>query len=142
MVARAAYVIAVLFAVILAAAPPALAENRGPVVAVALSPAPLPELARLFASCTGRMTAELADRWLMGGDAEAVERLRDNLADLAEAATPPDHEVAARALRIEARAAQADLLMIARFGAHPRMRERAAETAARLVTPCRGLVVP
>lgn len=142
MVARAAYVFAVLLAVILAAAPPALAETRGPVVAVALTPAPLPELARLFASCTGRMSAELADRWLMGGDAEGVERLRDRLADLAEAATPPGHEVAARALRIEARAAQADLLMIARFGAHPRIRERAAQTAARLLAPCRALGAP
>ena len=142
MVARAAYVIAVLLAVSLAAAPPARTEIRGPVVAVALTPAPLPELARLFATCTGRMSAELADRWLMGGDAEGVERLRDTLADLAEAATPPGHEVAARALRIEARAAHADLLMQAQFGAHPRMRDRAAQTAARLAAPCRALGGP
>lgn len=139
MIARAAYVIAALSAVIFTAASPARGQPRDQLTTVALSPAPLDDLARAFAICTGRMSAELADRWLMGDGGAEIEALRDRLAELTEAALQPQSAIEARALRIEARAAQADLLSRARFGLQPRIRERAAETAARLIAPCRAL---
>ncbi len=84
---------------------------------------PLPATAgedplRLFATCTGRLSALMEHQWAVDGPAsETTRQARDLMADLAEAATPPGSEAQAMAWRVSAKAAQAALLARATYGA-------------------------
>jgi len=101
------------------------------------------DLLRLFASCTGRLSALAEHQRLFDGPtSEATSRLRDDLADLTEAvagAVPdlPDHQV--MSWRIEAKAAAAGLFAQAAFGRADR-RAAARELAATRVAECQGLL--
>lgn len=78
---------------------------------------PLPSLAadqplyHLFATCTGRFSAELEHAWLFGdARSEDIERQRKHFELLAEATTPAAHITRAMSWRIEAKVAHAHLL--------------------------------
>ncbi len=106
----------------------ALAAAIGVASGAALAPArpgaaqslPATDLARMFADCTGRYSALMEYLWVVDGPASvAAARRRDLLADLTEAALPlPDPAWASRAMawRIEAKAAQRQLLDRATWG--------------------------
>ncbi|MCU0909031.1 MAG: hypothetical protein MUF73_16695 [Rhodobacteraceae bacterium] len=101
------------------------------------------DLLRLFATCTGRLSALMEHQRLFDGPgSEVTARLRDDLADLAGAlagAVPdlPDHQ--AMAWRVEAKAAAAGLFAQGAFGQADR-RAQAQEMAAARVAECRALL--
>lgn len=73
---------------------------------------PLDQTLRLFATCTGRLSAMVEFQWLIQDPAAAqTESHRDAMAQLLEAALPAGAAPAAMALRLQAKAAEADLLL-------------------------------
>ena len=104
-----------------------------------LTPAPLRAMedpARLFAICTGRLSAVMEQSWLDGGPAADMAGLRRAamLSLLEAVADPLDSDLLA--LRVQAKAVQADLLARARFAQDP----VAALTADRLEGECLALM--
>lgn len=91
-----------------------------------------------FAACTGRLSALLEHQWLLSDPgAERTALQRDAMWSLAEAALPPEQGAAALHLRVSAKAAQAGLLLTARFGGNvPAARQSDAWIAA-----CRSLLL-
>ena len=105
------------------------------------------EQVRVFAICAGRFSALTEHQWLVDGPAsEATEELRAAFADLLDAVTPaavqagmPD--TLAISLRIEAKAAQRELLSLSLFAEDARDRARAAIAARAKLDMCRGLIL-
>lgn len=96
---------------------------------------------RLFATCTGRLSALMEHQWLMqdpGSDTTQTER--DQMIALMEAASPPDTLVQAMNWRLQAKAAQAALLSKAGFAPDPAQAARALARAGQLVTECLSLL--
>lgn len=95
---------------------------------------------RLFATCTGRLSALMEYQWLIQDPAsDATERLRDQMADLLTATLTPDTAVHAMDLRLQAKVAEADLLAVAHFGrknlwAEARARHQIADCTALLLS--------
>lgn len=66
---------------------------------------------RLFATCTGRLSALLEYQWLVQDrEADATEARRDAMAELLSAAMPLGGETRAMDLRLQAKVAEAQLL--------------------------------
>jgi hypothetical protein len=101
-------------------------------------------LLRRFADCTGRYSAQVEHLWAVDGPAsEAAARRRDTLADLTEAALPrPDPDWTARAMawRIEAKAAQRQLLAQATYGRAGTDADRARTLAQGFLGECDRLL--
>ena len=69
-----------------------------------------------FASCAGRLSAEMEHAWLMSDPhADELEYRRGQLIELLEAVVPNDHQGRALSLRIYAKQAHAKLLTQASF---------------------------
>ena len=86
-------------------------------IATALPAPAAPAEMRLFATCAGRLSAQMEHQWLLADPAaDRTERQRAAMISLLEAAMAPGEERSALALRIEAKAAQAALLTRASFG--------------------------
>ena len=95
---------------------------------------------RLFATCTGRLSAVMEHQWLIGGPgSEATQAARDAMEGLVQAATPPGDEARVMGWRVEAKLAQKALLARAAFGGTGQ--EGAATRAEALVAECRGLLL-
>ncbi len=95
---------------------------------------------RLFATCTGRLSAVMEHQWLIGGPgSEATQAARDAMAGLVQAATPAGDEARVMGWRVEAKLAQKALLARAVFGGSGR--EVAATRAEALLAECRGLLL-
>jgi hypothetical protein len=93
-----------------------------------------PDLPRLFADCAGRYSAMTEHLWMFDGPAsEITATRRDAFADLAMALAD---DTTTRALRIEAKAAQAALMSAAAFGGNA----RAAQTARIHLQVCDALL--
>jgi hypothetical protein len=93
---------------------------------------------RLFATCTGRLSALMEYQWLVQDpDADRTETLRDAMAELLVAAMPPDGASHAMDLRLQAKAAEAQLLQqaLGRDGAW------ALALAKRQVANCTALLL-
>lgn len=92
-----------------------------------------------FAQCTGRLSAELEHGWVLGQHDAELEAQRnlsaDVLAALREASAHEPRDVLA--LRIETKLAHERLLNRATF----QRDERARRHAARLLAPCRALLL-
>lgn len=85
----------------------ALAASAAPLSAQSLPQDPL----RLFAACTGRLSALMEYQWLVQDPAAPqTEARRDAMADLLQAALPLGAERHAMDLRLQAKAAEAALL--------------------------------
>lgn len=101
-----------------------------------------PDLVPLFARCTGRLSAMVEHQWLIeDGDADQTDRARDAMADLLAASTPPGKEVMAMALRIEAKAAMANLLSQARFARDHMRADWARRRVGGMLADCTALMI-
>ncbi len=100
------------------------------------------DLPRQFANCTGRYSALMEHHWLIGetGDNRA-ERRRNSFAAMLDAVRAPDTGRTVLAWRIEAKAAQAALLLVATFGTDPGRRATAAASAADHIARCDQLML-
>jgi hypothetical protein len=94
---------------------------------------------RLFATCTGRLSAAMEHQWLIGADAGATQAARDAMEGLVQAATPPGDEARVMGWRVEAKLAQKALLARAAFGGFGQ--DVAATRAEALLVECRGLLL-
>ncbi len=108
-------------------------------------PQSAPQRLALFQTCAGRLSAEIEHRWLVEpGSADAIAALRDDF-DAVIVATLPDAEGVPAAMpmhwRVSAKAAQARLLSVGRFGTDPGRARQARDMAARLMAECRALLI-
>lgn len=105
------------------------------------------EQVRIFALCAGRMSALEQHQWMVDGPAsEATARLVGAFTDLVDAVAPvaADRglpEAQAAAWRVEAWAAERELLARSVFGEDARTRDRAASAAEAQLGMCRGLLL-
>jgi len=101
----------------------------------------LPGIVATFATCTGRLSAQMEHEWLMGGHDEAIASQRAAMAELLVSITPAGAGRDALAARIEAKMAHASLLTRATFN---RDAEDAAWASARAeaeIAACQGLLL-
>lgn len=99
------------------------------------------DLLRHFATCTGRLSAQMEHQWLIGDQGSSrTEALRDEIVGLLDAVTT--HASASRALgaRIDAKHAHAALLQVASFGRDRRTATHAMNLALQQVAVCRRLI--
>lgn len=109
-----------------------------PVLSLHAQSLPSTDLMRLFATCTGRLSAMMEYQWLVQDPgASDTEARRDAMAELLAAAMPVDGAARAMDLRLQAKAAEAQLLLRAldRNGAW------ALALARRQVAGCAALLV-
>jgi hypothetical protein len=108
------------------------------------APATPQELARTFADCAGRYSAEAEHLWLTGtADPARTERRRNDFADLTEAIAPDlpgDLAATLLGLRVSAKAAQRHLLETASFATRTSERQRAAALASGFIAACDRLL--
>ncbi|MAM61640.1 MAG: hypothetical protein CMH11_09135 [Maritimibacter sp.] len=100
------------------------------------------DLVGQFATCTGRLSAQMEFQWLLGDDtAERTEAERATMIALLETVTPPDRRRDALARRIEAKHAQTRLLTRATFNDNAADADWAADRAALEIGSCRALIL-
>lgn len=74
------------------------------------------DLAREFANCTGRYSAELEHAWLIGNpEADELARRRELFEQMLDAVAPPASAADMLNLRVEAKFAHARMLSLADF---------------------------
>lgn len=96
---------------------------------------------RAFAECAGRLSAKVEHSWLMGGNDEEAQVLRESFVDLL-AAIP--HDVPGRVVldwRIRAKQDQSRLLSIATFHLDQARRTQAKSRAFMLSQSCSSLLL-
>jgi hypothetical protein len=99
-------------------------------------------LIRTFASCAGRLSAEMEHQWLIGGQgAELTERRRSAMIAVLDALTPIPRDPKIMNWRIEAKAAQAALLARSTFNDDPADADWAFNQAQTLVSACNSLIL-
>ena len=95
-----------------------------------------------FASCAGRLSAEMEHAWLMSeGDADRAEAQRSAMVSLVEAITPPDKGRDVLIWRVDAKVAQARLLNRATFNRDDADARWAARRAETEITYCVSLLL-
>lgn len=99
------------------------------------------ERLRVFATCAGRLSAQLEHHWLMSDPSEETGERRQTTLDILAAITPPDRETDAMSWRIEAKASFRALLARATFGTDPEDARWATLHAGRLLAPCTDLLL-
>ena len=99
-------------------------------------------LMRDFATCTGRLSAEVEHSWLVAtAEADRNEAMYNNMASLLAAVTAPEDEVRARSMRIDAKVAHSRLLLQAAFGWDADQRAFAERRARDLLISCSALIL-
>ncbi|AJE47902.1 hypothetical protein [Celeribacter indicus] len=93
-------------------------------------------LARDFAYCAGRLSAEAART-----PREDIRALRDAMEDLLSAVVPPGETGAYEKLRIAGHVSQSGLLAEARFSLDHEVAERAARLADQRLAECRAMLL-
>lgn len=97
---------------------------------------------RFFATCAGRLSAQMEFQWLFDGDAsEQTKRQRASVVDILEAMTPDARGREILSWRIEAKQAQAVLLSRGTFDQDPRGARIANILALRRIDECRSLLL-
>lgn len=97
---------------------------------------------RVFAICTGRLSALMEHQWLFSDPrADQTERQRDAMEEIAAAVTPEAEAATALNLRIEAKQAQADLLSLASFSGNATTAGIAARRSEELISECTALLL-
>lgn len=100
------------------------------------------ELARTFAGCVGRMSAEMEHAWLTSDPAAAeFEGKRQAFLALLDATLPKGREADALNHRIEAKMAHASLLTVATFADRNDRADQARMRAAWHRTACNTLLL-
>ena len=93
---------------------------------------------QVFASCAGRLSAQMEHQWLLSDPlAQHTEAARGAMLDILASITLPEQTGAALDLRINAKAAHAALLRQATFGQD----HLAADRADQLTQHCTSLVI-
>ena len=101
-----------------------------------------PTLLRDFATCTGRFSAEVEHSWLMeSAEADHKEVLYENMAALLASVTSREDATQALSMRIDAKAAHAQLLLQAAFGWDAVQRASSKQRAAELLSACSSLIL-
>jgi hypothetical protein len=99
-------------------------------------------LVSVFASCTGRLSAELQHAWLLNDpDAKIIEHRRAQFIDLIQAVTPPEQLRHSLNLRIDAKMAHAELLTVADFSNDSDRSEWAMRRAKFEIDYCAGFLL-
>ena len=99
-------------------------------------------LVETFATCSGRLTAQLEFEWLMSDPrADQTEQSRAAMVSLLETIVPADGEGQVIAMRVNARAAHGALLTRATFNGDRDDAKWAARRAAQQVAACRNLLL-
>ncbi|NIY72479.1 hypothetical protein HCZ30_08525 [Marivivens donghaensis] len=97
---------------------------------------------RIFATCTGRLSALMEFQWMFDGPlSEQTEAERARMIGLIDAIMPPEKGRDVLAWRINAKYAQSRLLTRARFASDSRDATWAAEQAERMISECRALML-
>lgn len=100
------------------------------------------EQLRFFATCAGRLSAEMEHQWLFDGAAsERTEATRQTVIDVLDAMMPPERGREVLNLRIEAKMAHAALLTRATFNQDPHDARWAARVAARNSAACEAVLL-
>ncbi len=95
-----------------------------------------------FASCAGRLSALMEHQWLLSDpSSDITARQREGMLSIVAALSEPGQEAVALAWRIEAKAAQADLLTRARFDTNEATAAQAARRSDELLGMCRSLLL-
>lgn len=121
-------------------------------LAAALAPAPAVadralaetggETLRLFAICTGRLSAKLEYQWLMGDPASDItETQRNSMADLLEAVAPDGSGTLVMTYRVDAKIAYRRLLDRAAFAPDPADARWARARADAILAPCTAMLL-
>lgn len=121
---------------------PALVALAFPALPALALPGDGTDPAMTFATCTGRLSAQMEHQWIV--DPPASDRTRSQRArmiELLDAATPPGAARRVLNWRVEAKMAQAQLLTRARYGAHPDQAARAQRRADRQLAACLSLLL-
>ncbi len=99
------------------------------------------DLTRTFATCAGRLSAEMEHQWLMSDPAaNTTASRRDTMLSLLEAVMPPDAGSQALNWRIDAKQAQNVLLTRATFNDDPADALWAHTRAETEIAACTGLL--
>lgn len=97
---------------------------------------------RFFATCAGRLSAQMEHQWMFDGAASEVTMAhRDSVIDILDALMPPDRGRDVLAMRIEAKMAHAALLTRATFNEDTEDAAWAMSTALRLAADCEALLL-
>jgi hypothetical protein len=100
------------------------------------------DLIRQFATCSGRLSAQMEFQWLLGDEnADQTQQERAAMIALLEAVTPPHARRSALATRIQAKHAQNRLLTRATFNADEDDAAWAAARAEVEIGSCRALIL-
>lgn len=99
------------------------------------------DLTQKFATCAGRLSAQMEFQWLLGHDADATQAEREAMLDLLRAVMPPDGASETLARRIEAKQAQKVLLTRAYFNDDDRDAAWARDRAEVEIGGCRALLL-
>ena len=95
-----------------------------------------------FASCTGRLSAQMEHQWLLQDPASTqTERRRSAMINLLEATMNPDNGSTVLSWRIDAKLAQSQLLTRATFNADPEDALWARSRAEAEIAACNGLLL-
>ncbi|MBR9652041.1 hypothetical protein [Thalassovita aquimarina] len=121
--------------------PLALTAAAGSPPSPADAAAPLDQV-RIFATCTGRLSAQMEYQWMFDGPgSEVTETTRAALIDILDAIVPADAGPEVLHWRIEAKAAQAALLDRAVFNSDRDDAQMAQRIARRQIDACRALLL-
>jgi hypothetical protein len=102
-----------------------------------------PDLHDLFATCTGRLSAQMEHQWLLRDGASSVtERHRASMIAVLDALTTEENAAKALSIRINSKYAQAALLSRATFNRDAGDAEWAGRKADRDVATCLILILP
>lgn len=97
-----------------------------------------PDPLHQFATCAGRLSAEMEHQWLLSDpDARRTEAIRQSMLDVLASLTQAEQSRTVLQWRIEAKTAHAALLSRATF----RSDEWASDMAHRLIRHCSSLIV-
>lgn len=97
---------------------------------------------RLFAGCTGRISAEMEHAWLVNDTrADALQAQRVQFVSILEAIVPPERARDMLNYRIDTKLAHSAILTTARFGTDARRADMAKKQALSLVRQCQSLLL-
>ena len=97
--------------------------------------------ARFFASCAGRLSAELEFAWLLSHPSEQIDSERQSLLDILDSLGTPDRGPEVLSWQINAKMAHAALLTRQHFGADAEDADWAAETATHHRLACTEMLL-
>jgi hypothetical protein len=101
-----------------------------------------PDQLRFFATCAGRLSAQMEHQWMFDGPASEVTAGQSQaVVALLDAITAPAERRTAMGWRITAKVAHRALLSASRFDTDPRRATAAARQAEAMVRPCTTMLL-